>query len=616
MTATEADAKCRQVRIAIAVSVVLFAVAASGRTSQGEEIGEPMRLARLVPEPRPEVRDRLLPRPLSDADASTYRRIFQLQEEGRFSEADQLIEWLNDPLLLGHVLAQRYLHSGYRARYSELRAWLERYADHPDAERIHALASKRRPKGAPPPREPVAGFLGGSGHPARSITEALTEGAHPPPGKAVRPLLERLKQLVRRGRADEARALLDGPVGKRHSAIDRDHARLVVARGLFFAGQAAAAFDLAQAVATASGEQLPLAHWIAGLSAWQLGRHADAARHFAVLARHERASADVRAGAAFWAARAHMVTGRPQLAARFFRLAADVGDGFYGLLARAILGDPIGIEWQQDNVDDDVASLIVRFPGSRRALALAQVGALERAEAEIRKLAARVRPRLLQALAALAERFELASAQMRVAQRLSALEGSRQDPALYPAPGWEPEGGLRVDRALLLALVRAETGFDADARSHRGARGLLQLMPETAARMAREAGIPYRGPADLADPAKNLAIGQAYLERLLAHPLAGRSLIHLAIAYNAGLSRLEEWNGRLSAFDNDPLMVVESIPFEETRTFVRKLLTNFWAYRIRFGQPVGSLEALAANDWPRYEATDTAGSEHHARANR
>jgi soluble lytic murein transglycosylase-like protein len=604
------------------VVFALWLIAAScggwpGSPVAEEAAADPLQVARLVPDAEPEIVDRRLPQPLSYADTVTYRRIFELQEEGRMAEADRLIRRLSNPLLMGHVLAQRYLHpTAWRARYDELRAWLERYADHPDAERIYRLALKRQPAGAPPPKQPVAGYLAGAGQHVPSIVDALEEGAASPPSAQAQPWLARLEELIGAGKLREAERLLADRSLQSLPALDQDRARLLLARGAFAAALDQRAFELAEAVAGRHGDQLALAHWIAGLASWRLGRYETAAHHFAILSRHPLAAGEVRSGAAFWAARANMVIGRPHIAARFFRLAADASQGFYGLLASATLGDPIGFDWRPTIVQDEVVSLLIQFPSSRRALALAQVGQWERAEGEIRKLAARARPRLLLALAALAESFDLPSAQMRVAQRLAALDGSRHDLALYPAPQWQPEDGFRIDRALLFAFVRAETGFDTSARSHRDARGPMQLLPQTAARVAKEAGIAYRGPADLENPAKNLALGQAYIEKLLAHPLAGRSLIHLAIAWNAGIARLEQWTKRFARFENDPLMFIESIPIEETRVFVRKVLANLWAYRIRFGQPVPSLELLAANEWPRYVAVDGKEDQRHARTDR
>ncbi|MBL6865226.1 MAG: hypothetical protein ISQ90_10585, partial [Rhodospirillales bacterium] len=79
-----------------------------------------------------------LPGIVSEADASRYRVIFDLQENGDWLAADKIIKILDNKILLGHVLAQRYLHpTKYRTKYKELKAWLAKYADHPQARRLY-----------------------------------------------------------------------------------------------------------------------------------------------------------------------------------------------------------------------------------------------------------------------------------------------------------------------------------------------------------------------------------------------------------------------------------------------------------------------------------------------
>ncbi len=573
------------------------------------------RLARLEPPVEPPVVLDRLPRPLSRRDADLYRRIFAVQERGRWEEADRLIGQLRSRLLMGHVLAQRYLHpTAYRSRYDELREWLLQYADLPEASRIHRLALKRRPPGAPAPPRPLNGYLGGAGQnlldPGR---EAAGGGSLTP---EARRWLRRITGAVSAGRTSEAARLLRE--ASRAHVTDvrlRDRAAWIVARGRLADGDDEEAYRLAAPAAERSGKELPGLHWTAGLAAWRLGDRAAAARHFAALATHRAARQEGKAAAAFWAARAYLATGRPQLASRFLRLAASASDGFYGLLAQAVLGQPIRFDWEEQGLRDELVSLLIRFPGSRRALALAQIGQSRLAEAEIRKLAARARPRLLRALAALAESVGLPAAQMRVAQRLRLIDGRRHDGAMFPIPSWRPQGGYRVDRALLFALARAESGFDPDARSNRGAVGLMQIMPATAERVASIGGIRYRGRQDLRDPVTNLTIGQAHVRRLLETEPSRRSLVHLALAYNAGLARLRRWQERLGRFEDDPLLYMESVPVAESRLYVKKVLANLWAYRIRLGQRVPSLEALAANEWPRYVPLDTPETWRDARSN-
>lgn len=171
-------------------------------------------------------------------------------------------------------------------------------------------------------------------------------------------------------------------------------------------------------------------------------------------------------------------------------------------------------------------------------------------------------------------------------------------------PRWQPGTGLRLDRALILAIIRAESAFDPNAESHVGAKGLMQVMPATARMMARIAALDAPRGSALLEPETSMAFGQAYLEHLLQYRWIGDNLIYVASGYNAGPGRVLEWQRELGT-DNDPLLFLESIPMTEPRVYVKKVLTNLWTYRARLGQPQPSLEALARNQWPTYHALDT-----------
>ena len=125
----------------------------------------PLRVARLT-DPRawadPVVP---LPRILDPADAERYRRVFAAQRSGDWALADRVVATVSDPLLLGHVLFQRYMHpTAWRSNFDELAGWLRLYADHPGAARVWRLAQRRRPDGAVmPPSPPYDDALVGHG---------------------------------------------------------------------------------------------------------------------------------------------------------------------------------------------------------------------------------------------------------------------------------------------------------------------------------------------------------------------------------------------------------------------------------------------------------------------
>lgn len=604
-------------RRVLSAAALLLAVAVTPAAAQSLLGNGARDVARVDPTlPTPTVFDSL-PRPLGSEDAALYRMIFELQEHGRWPEADRLIGRLDDRLLMGHVLAQRFLHpTAYRSSYAELRSWLEDYADHPEAATIHRLAERRRPAGAAPPPEPVAGYLGGSGQ--ELLEEAATrydgpEGRSAADSQAVAEWLGAVKALVARNQPTEARRLLRHKAARLANPVEQDLARWSIAKSYLVNRKDKEAFELASAAAIRSGMVEPRIHWTAGLAAWRRGDIARAGRHFAALARSDGASSDVAAGA-FWAARAALRLVEPARYRQYLEIAASASDGFYGILAQHVLGGPVLFDWHQTAMATDHMGALMRVDGARRAMALGQLGRYRDAEAEVRKLAARATPSLTEALAALAEKLHLPAAQMRVAQRARLQDGRRQDGALYPIPDWRPTTGFSLDRALLFAVMRAESGFDPAAESSAGALGVMQVMPSTAEAMARKYDIAYEGAASLRDPATNMAFGQAYLERLRDTWFIGDSVIDIGIAYNAGLKRAEDWAERYGDID-DPLLRIESIPIPETRLYVKKLLGNLWAYRVRLDQPAPELEALAAGGWPQYVGLESSGGEtRHAEA--
>ena len=103
-----------------------------------------------------------LPEPLGAADVIQYKRLVELQKNGKMKQAIREMGRLKDPVLKGHLLAQRYLHpTAWRSSYKELSSWLAAYNDHPDASRIYWLAKRRKPKNARSPKAPKPGYLNG-----------------------------------------------------------------------------------------------------------------------------------------------------------------------------------------------------------------------------------------------------------------------------------------------------------------------------------------------------------------------------------------------------------------------------------------------------------------------
>ena len=155
--------------------------------------------------------------------------------------------------------------------------------------------------------------------------------------------------------------------------------------------------------------------------------------------------------------------------------------------------------------------------------------------------------------------------------------------------------------------MRQESKFKTDATSRVGARGLMQLMPRTASFISGDRSLRYRsGREKLYDPAFNMELGQNYVDHLMTKAVDG-DLFHLAAAYNGGPGNLRRWMRAVEI--DDPLLFIESIPNRESRDFVEIVLTNFWVYRARLGQPAPSREKVASGELPLYEAIDKIADE-------
>jgi len=100
-----------------------------------------------------------------------------------------------------------------------------------------------------------------------------------------------------------------------------------------------------------------------------------------------------------------------------------------------------------------------------------------------------------------------------------------------------------------------------------------------------------------------LTLGQRLIRMLLDSDQIQGNLIMMSAAYNAGQGNLGKWERR-AQYRNDPLLFIESIPSRETRSFIERVLTNYWIYRHRMGLSSPSLDAIAEGGWPLYSDTD------------
>lgn len=334
--------------------------------------------------------------------------------------------------------------------------------------------------------------------------------------------------------------------------------------------------------------------WEAGMDAFRKKHMNVAARQFqniADKAAENNLSANDHAAAAFWAYRAFHAAGDKASAKRYLAMSADLPPAFYSLLAGSLLGGKQGQPQKAEYASETELAELLKLMPVKRAVALKEIGEDTLAEQELRayfpSAGLLTRSRLL----TLAHHMNLPAMQMHMAS------GVTKDALAFPVPNWEPHAGYQVEKALLLAIMRQESGFNPNARSSAGAMGLMQLMPATAAAMQR--GSKQLGSSSL-DPSVNITLGQRYLEHLMDTDHIGDNLVYLMAAYNAGPGSLQNWL-RTARGDQDPLLFIESIPFDQTRDYVVNVMANYWVYSelLDVATP-DSLQALASGQWPRY----------------
>jgi soluble lytic murein transglycosylase len=524
---------------------------------------------------------RALPPVLHQAEAARLRHIFQLQARGEHEHAAQETARLAERRLHGHLMADAWSRPGGPEPSAEvLRSWLAVFADHPDAPRI---AARLPPDQRPPP--------------AMAAPVPPAPSGLPPPGSAIPrngPLERALRERGRQGDLDGAMA----QIARARAPSPEAEARLkaALANGLFQAGRDAEAWRLAsEGAAAAPGD--PDIAFTAGLAAWALGRWDSALTHF------ERAAGMAgdthRAAAAFWAARAAGRARRPEIALPWLLAAAQDPRSFHGMIARRALGLGPGLAWAQETRGQAEALVLAETPGGWRALALLQVGQAERAEAELRLLWSQVQGQavLARAVAVLAEMANLRGLVAITAQ--AEPDQQTRDFDRYPLPALRPAGGFSVDPALLYAIALQESRFDPAAISRAGARGLLQVMPATASFIASDPELRGEAASRLHDPMLSMELGQRYLQFLARSEITGGDLIRILAAYNAGPGNLQRW---LPAQRHraDPFLFIESIPYDETRDYVQKVLSYSWIYASRLGLPAPSLDRMAQGKFPEF----------------
>ncbi len=394
-------------------------------------------------------------------------------------------------------------------------------------------------------------------------------------------IYDRARWRRRKGRRQGVIALLDPP------RPDAPHPevwwplRHWAARGALDRRDFAVAYRLASHHGFEKGLGFAEGEWLAGWIALRFVKDPKRAYdHFVQL--FDGVSTPVsRARGAYWAGEAARSKGDEEQAEHWYRLAAKHISTFYGQLAGKRLGLPPAtalprpVEPQPEDRQDFARRELVQV--------VRLLGQIDRKNIQRRFL-----DRLRKTATTTSDFWltaELALEQGRPDRALRTAKEARRvglilPDHLYPLPNLPHDDAM--DRTLLFAVIRQESQFYNEVVSGAGARGLMQLMPATAKRVARKLKIPYRRSKLTQDPAYNMRLGVAYLTQMLDR-YQGSQLLALA-AYNAGPRRVDRWIKRFGDPRKPGVDLIdwaERIPFGETRNYVQRILEAVPIYDLR-----------------------------------
>lgn len=409
-------------------------------------------------------------------------------------------------------------------------------------------------------------------------------------------VFQRVRQLRKSGQGAAARSLLANRPLLARMPLDREkwvEELLINARAAANAGDARSAMRIAAGIddAFAPGEDVSQAAyelrddytslmWLGGTQGWfNTGDYAGAAPLFWRYGAAAR-TPGTRSKGFYWAGKAAARAGNQAEARRYFEMAAQYADQFYGLLALERLGRPVPT-FATDSTAQVSPDERSRFYAQPLTLAVREVarGADWRTTIRFFKEVAEQQQSegqhmMVAQLARDLGRRDLGVIVGQAAAARGFLDFQHIAFPLIPVPP-----GHESKWTAIHAISRQESQFAQNAMSHAGARGLMQLMPATANEQAGKLGMSYSTQALIDDASYNIMLGSGYFQRMLDY--YGGSWPLAVAAYNAGPGNVNKFlraNGDPRNGGVDWIDWIERIPLSETRNYVQRVLENAVVY--------------------------------------
>ena len=413
-------------------------------------------------------------------------------------------------------------------------------------------------------------------------------------------LLARLKSLRRQGADEDVWSLLRSLNPDKADLADPekwwDFRRSEVRRALND-DHPAAAYAIASAHGPLDDETRSEAEFLAGWVALRFMKEPRLAEPHFQAARSIKGYARDEARAAYWLVRTKLALGARKEAEPFFREAASRFYTYYGSLGLQALrkGAACGFRAPPQPAQEAIAAF-VNEDAFKAVMIAKQLDLQPLLLNYLLDLTRQLNdPQQMVLALELIERLEPSHVGVRAA-KIALLRGFPVDAYAFPAllPKFDPAGSnSKIEPPLLNALTRQESDFHTGSVSRVGARGLMQLMPQTAKLVAAAHKLRYEPSRLISDPSYNVTLGSAFLAQLLSG-YDGSYVLSLA-AYNAGPGRVKQWIGDFGdprSKPADPIDWVERIPFSETRTYVQRILESTQLYRCRFENNKARIQIL------------------------
>jgi len=414
-----------------------------------------------------------------------------------------------------------------------------------------------------------------------SLVKAVPPALRNDPGL----LFSRVQYARRAGRVYEAAVLLSLAPRDRAALVNPDRwwsERKMVASALLDLDEPRLAFEVCDAtVRPDSSEAQVDAAFRAGWIALRfLNDAALAAKRFALATDAAENPLSV-ARAAYWQGRAAEALGDSKAARAFYGRAASVPIAYYGQLAAQRLGEtrlafrPSAAAAEGDRRDEAVRAVEALYADGLDDVAAGLAFDAVRQWRDESQLAA---------MAEVVKRQDDTGTQVQFA-KIAVMQGHPLEAMAFPTvgmPGFVPLS-RSADLPTVYAVARQESEFIWHSASWAGAKGLMQMLPSTAALVARRAGVEFDPARLIVDPAFNTQLGAALLGQLVEDERGSRELAFAA--YNAGPGRIAQWiaaHGDPRDGAVDLVDWIERIPFDETRDYVERVSENLGVYRQRF----------------------------------